>query len=118
MSAANPRTAKSADGVYRFRMERPMPSYLLALAVGDLAFRALGPAHRRLRRALRASSCAAWELADTEKMVARGREALRALPVGTLRPARPAAVASRSAAWRIRASPSRRRRSSPATARW
>jgi aminopeptidase N len=42
MSAENP-TALSADGVYRFRMEQPIPSYLLALAVGDLRFRALGP---------------------------------------------------------------------------
>jgi aminopeptidase N len=41
MSAENP-TALAADGVYRFRMEQPVPSYLLALAVGDLRFRALG----------------------------------------------------------------------------
>ena len=42
MSAENP-TAPSADGVYRFRMEQQIPSYLLALAVGDLRFRAVGP---------------------------------------------------------------------------
>ncbi len=42
MSAENP-TALAADGVYRFRMEQPIPSYLLALAAGDLRFRALGP---------------------------------------------------------------------------
>jgi aminopeptidase N len=28
---------------YRFRMDHPVPPYLIALAVGDLAFRALGP---------------------------------------------------------------------------
>src|SRR5205085_9461048 len=38
MSAENP-TSTSADGVYRFRMPQPIPSYLLALSVGDLAFR-------------------------------------------------------------------------------
>jgi leukotriene-A4 hydrolase len=41
MSAENP-TERSADGVYRFAMTQPIPSYLLALAVGDLEFRSLG----------------------------------------------------------------------------
>ena len=41
MSAENdPRTPR--DGDYRFRMRRPIPSYLIALAVGDLSFRPLG----------------------------------------------------------------------------
>ena len=35
MSAENP-TEKAADGVYTFKMEQPIPAYLLALAVGDL----------------------------------------------------------------------------------
>lgn len=42
MSAANP-TARTPDGIYLFDMPQPVPSYLLALAVGDLAFRSLGP---------------------------------------------------------------------------
>ncbi|HEX5760483.1 MAG TPA: M1 family metallopeptidase [Thermoanaerobaculia bacterium] len=67
MSAENP-TAKSADGVYRFRMPQPVPSYLLALAVGDLAFRPLGD-----RAGVYAEPAvverAAWELADTPKMI-------------------------------------------------
>jgi aminopeptidase N len=67
MSAENPRE-RSTDGVYHFRMEQPVPSYLLALAVGDLAFRPLGP-----RTGVYAEPAvlkkAAWELADTEKMV-------------------------------------------------
>lgn len=41
MSADNP-TRTSADGLYRFRMPQPVPSYLMALAVGDLEFRTLG----------------------------------------------------------------------------
>src|SRR5258708_25176820 len=36
MSAENP-TAKAADGVYRFRMPQPVPSYLLALTDRRLA---------------------------------------------------------------------------------
>jgi leukotriene-A4 hydrolase len=38
MSAENP-TEVSESGEYHFRMPQPIPSYLLALAVGDLAFR-------------------------------------------------------------------------------
>ena len=41
MSAVNP-TEKSADGVYTFVMDQPIPSYLLALAVGDVEFRSVG----------------------------------------------------------------------------
>ena len=32
-----------AKGVYAFEMPQPIPSYLIALAVGDLEFRSLGP---------------------------------------------------------------------------
>lgn len=42
MSATNP-TEKSADGHYSFKMEQPIPSYLLALAVGNVEFRSVGP---------------------------------------------------------------------------
>jgi leukotriene-A4 hydrolase len=68
MSAENP-TAKSADGIYRFRMPHPIPSYLLALAVGDLAFKALS--ERSGVYALpQVLDRAAWELADTPRMIA------------------------------------------------
>ena len=40
MSAENPQ-AKNEQGVYQFRMPQPVPSYLLAIAVGDLQFRPL-----------------------------------------------------------------------------
>jgi len=39
MSASNPQK-RSNDGVYTFQMEEPIPAYLIALAVGDLAFKA------------------------------------------------------------------------------
>jgi len=41
MSAENPQQL-SPDGTYRFRMPQPIPSYLMALAVGDFAFRPIG----------------------------------------------------------------------------
>lgn len=41
MSAANPQ-GKTASGVYKFRQTRPVPSYLIALAVGDLSFQPVG----------------------------------------------------------------------------
>lgn len=41
MSASNPQAAR-ADGVYEFDMPQPIPSYLMALAVGDLGFASLG----------------------------------------------------------------------------
>ncbi len=41
MSAANdPDTER--DGIYEFTMPQPIPSYLIALAVGDLQFKAMG----------------------------------------------------------------------------
>jgi aminopeptidase N len=51
-----------------FRMEQPIPSYLIALAAGDLAFRPLGP-----RSGVYAEpaliDAAAYEFADTEAMI-------------------------------------------------
>ncbi len=67
MSAENP-TQKSADGVYRFRMPQPIPSYLLALAVGDLEFRPLGSSSG-VYALPGVVERAAWELADTPKMI-------------------------------------------------
>jgi leukotriene-A4 hydrolase len=67
MSATNPQK-KNARGVYHFEMKQRIPSYLLALAVGDLEFRALGT-----RSGVYAEppviELAAWELADTPQMI-------------------------------------------------
>lgn len=41
MSANNP-TEKNEEGIYNFEMNQPIPSYLIAMAVGDLAYRKLG----------------------------------------------------------------------------
>ncbi|MDP9121946.1 MAG: M1 family metallopeptidase [Acidobacteriota bacterium] len=67
MSARNP-TEKAGDGVYRFAMPERIPSYLLALAVGDLAFRPLG-SRSGVYALPPVVERAAWELADTPKMI-------------------------------------------------
>ncbi|MCH8683864.1 M1 family metallopeptidase [Pedomonas mirosovicensis] len=65
-----PEGEPAGDGrrAFRFAMDKPVPPYLIALAVGDLAFRPLGP-----RTGVYAEPSmldrAAYELADTEKMV-------------------------------------------------
>ncbi len=67
MSAENdPRTPR--DGDYRFTMRQPIPSYLIALAVGDLSFRSLGP-RTGVFAEPQVVEKAATELSDTEKMV-------------------------------------------------
>jgi len=68
MSAGNdPKAAR--DGEFTFTMPQPVPSYLIALAVGDLAFESLGK-----RTGVYAEPSvlprAAREFSDTEKMVA------------------------------------------------
>jgi leukotriene-A4 hydrolase len=67
MSAENDPQAPR-DGDYSFRMRQPIPSYLIALAVGDLSFRPIGP-----RTGVYAEPSvvdkAASEFADTERMV-------------------------------------------------
>ena len=42
MSAENPEV-KNESGSYTFKMEQPIPAYLMALAVGNLAFGKVGP---------------------------------------------------------------------------
>lgn len=73
MSASNPQE-KNDTGEYHFEMNQPISSYLLALAAGDITFRAISD-----RSGVYAEKpvidTAAWEFADLEKMIA-GAEAL------------------------------------------
>ena len=59
---------EASAGMFHFVMTQPIPSYLIALAVGDLAFQPLGP-----RTGVWAEpsvlKAAAYEFADVEKMV-------------------------------------------------
>ena len=68
MSASNPQ-AFSEDARYHFEMIQPIPSYLMALAVGDLRFQATGP-----RTGVYAEpailEASAWEFGETEAMIA------------------------------------------------
>ncbi len=53
---------------YRFRMDKPVAPYLIAIAAGDIAFRELGPRTGVWTEPAMLDRAAA-ELADTEKMV-------------------------------------------------
>jgi leukotriene-A4 hydrolase len=69
-------SGEPAEGgrAFRFRMTNPIPPYLIAIAVGDLAFRAIGP-----RTGVYAEPSvierAAYECADMERML-RAAEAM------------------------------------------
>jgi aminopeptidase N len=67
MSAENPRR-RAADGAHTFRMPQAIPSYLMALAVGDLEFRELGPSSGVYAEP-GVIEGAAWELAPTQAMI-------------------------------------------------
>ncbi len=69
MSAeGNSENNQARGGEYSFKMTHPIPSYLIAIAVGDLKFQSLG---RRTGVYTEPPMLekAAYELADTEKMV-------------------------------------------------
>jgi len=67
MSANNdPRAPR--NGEYRFLMPQPIPSYLLALAVGNLRFEAFGD-RSGVYAEPEVLPAAAWEFADTQQML-------------------------------------------------
>jgi leukotriene-A4 hydrolase len=68
MSADND-PAQDGRGGWRFSMPQPIPSYLLAIAVGELAHRDVGPRTTIWSEPGRLDASAA-EFADTEKMIA------------------------------------------------
>lgn len=72
MSASNPQTV-NAGGIYSFEMKQPIPSYLLALCVGDVAFSPVSD-----RCGIYAEPCtldsACHEFADLERMVQAAEE--------------------------------------------
>lgn len=67
MSAENP-TEINAAGVYNFNMPQAIPSYLLALAVGNLEFRATGP-RTGIYAEPELAEAAAYEFGETEEMI-------------------------------------------------
>jgi leukotriene A-4 hydrolase/aminopeptidase len=72
MSAKNP-TRKNADGVYTFSMPQPVPSYLLAVSAGDIAFRSLGR-NTGVYAEVPVVDKAAREFVDTPRMMTAAEE--------------------------------------------
>lgn len=72
MSASNPQV-KNETGHYHFEMKQPIPSYLLALSVGDIVFKPVSN-----RAGIYAEPAvidkALYEFADLEKMIAGAEE--------------------------------------------
>ena len=56
------------DGDYSFRMPQPIPSYLIALGIGDLTFKSIGP-RTGVYAEPKMVDAAAYEFADTEAML-------------------------------------------------
>lgn len=72
MSATNP-TAKNETGVYHFKMAQPIPSYLMALAVGDIEYREVGP-NTAVYATPDLIDQAAWEFEEMEQMLSAAEE--------------------------------------------
>ncbi len=68
MSAENDQKATGAGG-WKFKMAQPIPSYLLAIAIGEIDVRNVGPRSAVYAEPQRIEAAAA-EMADTEKMIA------------------------------------------------
>ena len=69
MSAEGNSQKKEREGEYEFKMTKAIPSYLIAIAVGDLEFRSLG-ARAGVYAEPTVAEKAAKEFEDTEKMIA------------------------------------------------
>jgi len=67
MSAKNPQSVNE-DGIYHFSMPQPIPSYLLALAVGHLEYRSLGR-NTGVYAEKRLIEDAAYEFAEMQAML-------------------------------------------------
>lgn len=72
MSAVNP-TEKNDSGVYTFEMNQPIPSYLLALAVGDVEFRSVGE-HTGVYATPDLIDAAEYEFAEMEQLLVSAEE--------------------------------------------
>ncbi|HEY4239478.1 MAG TPA: M1 family metallopeptidase [Kofleriaceae bacterium] len=68
MAAADRGRTEGAEAVHRWEMPQPIPPYLLALAVGDLASRDISP-RSRVWAEPSVVDAAAWEFGDVEAMI-------------------------------------------------
>jgi len=67
MSATNP-TEKNEEGLYHFEMDQAIPCYLIALAVGDIAYQSLGE-NCGVYSEPELLEAAAYEFGDLPKMI-------------------------------------------------
>jgi leukotriene A-4 hydrolase/aminopeptidase len=72
MSASNPQQ-KNNTGEYHFEMEQPIPAYLMALAVGDLAFQPIDP-QTGVYAEPGVVEDAAWEFDNMDEMLQSAEE--------------------------------------------
>ncbi|NKI36235.1 M1 family metallopeptidase [Wenzhouxiangella sp. XN79A] len=68
MGAGGNPTEPAADGTYTFTMPQPIPSYLMAIAVGELEFREIGPRSGVYAEPSRLEA-AAYEFGELEEMI-------------------------------------------------
>jgi leukotriene-A4 hydrolase len=73
MSAARVGDDRAVSGEHRFAMKQPIPSYLIALAVGDLRFQAIGDRTGVWTEPSRLAA-AAYEFADLPRMLEAGEK--------------------------------------------
>lgn len=71
--SANNDLVKHADGIYHFQMPQPIPSYLMALAVGDLTFHAYTPTCGVFAEPSMIEKCA-YEFVDMPKMISSAED--------------------------------------------
>lgn len=81
MSAQN-QAEKSADGVYHFNMPQAIPAYLIAIAVGDLAYKNISK-HVSIYAEDAYLEKAAYEFAETENMITAAEKLYGAYRWGT-----------------------------------
>ena len=68
MGAGGNPTEPTVDGTYTFTMPQPIPSYLMAIAVGELEFREIGPRSGVYAEPSRLEA-AAYEFGELEEMI-------------------------------------------------
>ncbi|GGH67608.1 M1 family metallopeptidase [Phaeocystidibacter marisrubri] len=73
MSAGGNPTELHPDGSYNFEMPQAIPSYLMALAVGDIEFRAIGE-NTGVYAEPTIVDTAAWEFADIDAMISAAED--------------------------------------------
>lgn len=72
MSAENP-TKRNESGIYKFKMDQPIPAYLLALSVGDLEFSSIS-ARTGVYAEPSMIKESAYEFAELDKMLVAAEE--------------------------------------------